>query len=166
MKKFEINAFGYEEAKAKALEMGLTVVRNVTLSYKKEQPVDFDEFAEEMIKKNHLDNAEGVACIVVIEPGAADTRERPYEYVNNNAKGQLKKKRVFEIRTIKSDTFIGEAMTKGDASKLAKSAMKEIREDLYCRQVYKVLGDKGLAFTLKYKPSVNTKEGRYIVFGN
>ena len=29
MKRFEINAFSLEEAKAKAAEMGLTVVRNV-----------------------------------------------------------------------------------------------------------------------------------------
>ena len=44
--------------------------------------------------------------------------------------------------------------------------MKEVKEDMYCRQLYKVVGDKGLAFELKYVPSVKTKEGRYIVFGN
>ena len=48
----------------------------------------------------------------------------------------------------------------------AKSAMIDVREDLYCKQIYKILGDKGLAFDLKYVPSANTKEGRYIVFGN
>lgn len=166
MKKFEISAYSYNEAKEKALKLGLTVVRNVTLSFKKEKPIDFDEFAEKIIKKNHLDNADGVACIVVLEPGAIDTRERPYEYINNKVKGQLKRKRVFEIRTVKNDIFIGEATTKDNASKFAKSKMKEIREDLYCRQIYKVVDNKGLAFTLKYKPSVNTKEGRYIIFGN
>ena len=34
MKKFEIKAYSLEEAKEKAAEMGLTVVRNVTQSWK------------------------------------------------------------------------------------------------------------------------------------
>ena len=166
MKKFEINAYGYEEAKAKAIELGMTIVRNVTPSYKKEAPINFDEFAERMLKKNHLDNAEGVGCVVILEPGSADTRERPYEYVNNSATGKLKKQRTFEVRTVATDAFVGEATTKGEAAKIAKNAMKELREDLYCKQIYKILGDKGLAFELKYVPSVNTKEGRYVIFGN
>ena len=166
MKKFEINAYSCNEAKQKALEMGLTIVRNVTSSFKKEQPADFDEFAENILKKNHLDTAEGVGCIVVLEAGTADTRERPYEYINNKVYGQAKKKRVFEVHTVKNDTFIGEAVSKEEAIKLAKSVMKDVKEDLYCKQVYKVVGNKALAFTLKYVPSINTKEGRYIVFGN
>lgn len=166
MKKFEINAYSYKEAKEKALELGLTVVRNVTQTYKKERPVDFDAFAERMIVKNHLDNANGVACAVVLENGSADTRERPYEYVNNNVDGKLKKKRIFEVRTVKTDRFIGKAETKGTAAKIAKDAMKEVKEDMYCKQVYEVLGEKGLAFELKYVPSVNTKQGRYVIFGN
>lgn len=166
MKKFEINAYSFDEAKNKALELGLTIVRNVTPSFKKEHPVDFDEFAERMLAKNHLENANGVGCVVVLEAGSADTRERPYEYINNTVEGALKKKRVFEVRTVKEDKLIGEAESKNEAAKLAKSAMKDIREDLYCKQIYKILGDKGLAFDLKYVPSANTKEGRYIVFGN
>lgn len=166
MKKFEINAYSFDEAKNKALELGITVVRNVTPSFKKEHPVDFDEFAERMLAKNHLENANGVGCVVVLEAGSADTRERPYEYINNTVEGALKKKRVFEVRTVKEDKFIGEAESKNEAAKLAKAAMKDIREDLYCKQIYKILGDKGLAFDLKYVPSANTKEGRYIVFGN
>lgn len=166
MKKFEINAYSFDEAKNKALELGITVVRNVTPSFKKEHPVDFDEFAERMLTKNHLENANGVGCIVVLEAGSADTRERPYEYINNTVEGALKKKRVFEVRTVKEDKLIGEAESKNEAAKLAKAAMKDIREDLYCKQIYKILGDKGLAFDLKYVPSANTKEGRYIVFGN
>lgn len=166
MKKFEINAYSFDEAKNKALELGITIVRNVTPSFKKEHPVDFDEFAERMLVKNHLDTANGVGCVVVLEAGSADTRERPYEYINNTVEGALKKKRVFEVRTVKDDKLIAEAESKNEAAKLAKAAMKDVREDLYCKQIYKILGDKGLAFDLKYVPSANTKEGRYIVFGN
>lgn len=166
MKKFEINAYGYEEAKQKALDLGITIVRNVTQSFKKEKPIDFDAFAQTMLTKNHLDNASGVGCIVVLESGSADTRERPYEYVNNHVEGKLAKKRVFEVRTVKEDVLLGEAVTKLDAIKIAKTAMKDVKQDLYCRQIYKIVGSKGLAFNLNYVPSCNTKEGRYIVFGN
>lgn len=166
MKKFEINAFSFDEAKAKALEMGITVVRNVTPSYKNERPVDFDAFAEAMLKKNHIDTATGVGCIVVKEAGSADTRERPYEFVNNVTEGSLTKKRVFQVIKKADDTVVAEADTKADAARAAKNAMKTLREDLVCRQIYRVDSAHELAFELKYVPSTNTKEGTYIVFGN
>lgn len=166
MKKFEINAFSFEEAKQKALDLGITIVRNVTMSFKNEKPEDFDAFAEAMLKKNKLENTTGVGCVVVMEAGSADTRERPYEVINNNVEGSLTKKRVFEIRKKSDGLTVGEAETKGQALREAKKLMKDLREDLVCKQVYHVLGDKELAFTLKYVPSVRTKEGRYVVFGN
>lgn len=166
MKKFEINAFGLEEAKAKALEMGISVIRNVTTSFRNEKPVDFDLFAEEMLKKNKIDNATGVGCIVVIEAGSADTRERPYELINNVTEGSLTKKRVFEIMKKSDGTLVATGETKGDAIRAAKNAMKTLREDLICKQVYRVVGSHELAFELKYVPSANTKEGTYVVFGN
>lgn len=166
MKKFEINAFGLEEAKAKALEMGISVIRNVTTSFRNEKPVDFDLFAEEMLKKNKIDNATGVGCIVVIEAGSADTRERPYELINNVTEGSLTKKRVFEIMKKSDGTLVATGETKGDAIRAAKNAMKTLREDLICKQVYRVVGSHELAFELKYVPSANTKEGKYVVFGN
>lgn len=166
MKKFEINAFSLEEAKAKALEMGISVIKNVTTSFKNEKPVDFDLFAEEILKRNKIDNTTGVGCIVVIEAGSADTRERPYELINNTVEGSLTKKRVFQILKKSNGTLVAECETKGEAIRAAKNAMKSVREDLVCKQVYKILGSRELAFELKYVPSVNTKEGKYVVFGN
>lgn len=166
MKKFEIDAYSYEEAKQKALEMGITIIRNVTPTYKKERPVNFDDFAASMLKKNNIDTATGVGCVVVLEAGSADTRERPYELVNNVVEGSLSKKRVFQVCKKSDNSIVAEAETKGDALRAAKNAMKTLREDLVCTQVYKVLGDHGLAFELKYVPSANTKQGKYIVFGN
>ena len=166
MKKITINAYSFEEAKQKALEEGITVVRNVTPSFKKENPVDFDVFAQQMLEKNKLTNATGVGCIVVSEAGSADTRERPYEFINNVTEGQLTKKRVFEIRTVSDDTLVAEAETKVEAARLAKAAMKTAKQDLVCKQVYRVDKDHALAFSLKYVPSSNTKLGTYIVFGN
>ena len=166
MKKFEINAFSLEEAKSKALEMGVSVIKNVTKSFKNEKPTDFDLFAEEMLKKNKIDNATGVGCIVVLEAGSADTRERPYELINNVTEGALTKRRVFEILKKSDGTLVATGETKGDAIRAAKNIMKNIKEDLVCKQVYRVVGAHELAFELKYVPSVRTKEGKYIVFGN
>lgn len=166
MKKFEINAFSLEEAKSKALEMGVSVIKNVTQSFKNEKPTDFDLFAEEMLKKNKIDNATGVGCIVVLEAGSADTRERPYELINNVTEGALTKRRVFEILKKSDGTLVATGETKGDAIRAAKNIMKSIKEDLVCKQVYRVVGAHELAFELKYVPSVRTKEGKYIVFGN
>lgn len=165
MKKFEIKAFSYNEAKEKALEMGIAVVRNVTPSYKRDMPVDFDAWAGEILKKNHLDSATGVGLMVVRENGSADTRERPYELLNNIVEGSLTKKRVFQVRT-KSGNVIGETDNKEDAIRLAKKNMKDVREDMTCVQLYKVLAPKDKAFDLKYVPAIGTKEGSYIVFGN
>ena len=166
MKKITINAYSFEEAKQKALEEGITVVRNVTPSFKKENPVDFDVFAQQMLEKNKLTNATGVGCIVVSEAGSADTRERPYEFINNITEGQLTKRRVFEVRTAADDTLVAEAETKNEAARLAKAAMKTAKQDLICKQVYRVDDDHALAFSLKYVPSSKTKLGTYIVFGN
>ena len=166
MKKITINAYSFDEAKQKALNEGITVVRNVTPSFKKENPEDFDAFAQHMLEKNKLTNTTGVGCIVVTEPGSADTRERPYEFINNVTEGQLTKKRVFEIRTVSDDTLVAEAETKVEAARLAKAAMKTVKKDLICKQVYRVDDGHALAFSLNYVPSSNTKLGTYIVFGN
>ena len=166
MRKFEINAYSFEQAKEMAISLyGLTIVKNVTPSFKKSNPTDFDAFAQEMLEKNKLTGATGVACVVVKEPGSADTRERPYEYVNNVVDGTLSKKRVFEIRTV-DDEYVAEAETKGEAARKAKMAMKDFKKDMTCKQVYRVDKDHELAFTLKYVPSAKTKLGTYIVFGN
>lgn len=166
MRKFEINAYSFEQAKEMAISLyGLTIVKNVTPSFKKSNPIDFDTFAQEMLEKNKLTGATGVACVVVKESGSADTRERPYEYVNNVVDGTLSKKRVFEIRTV-NDEYVAEAETKGEAARKAKAAMREFKRDMVCKQVYRVDKDHELAFTLKYVPSTNTKLGTYIVFGN
>ena len=165
MKKFEIAAYSYYEAKEKALSMGIDVAHNVTVSYKNDNPSDFDSWANDMLVKNRLADSAGVGLMVVLDAGSADTRQRPYEFVNNVVEGQLSKKRVFQIKT-KSGKIVAEANTKVDAVRVAKSMMKTVREDMVCEQVYKVLEPKNVAFTLNYVPSVGTKLGKYVVFSN
>jgi len=170
MKRFEINAYSLEEAKAKAAEMGLTVVRNVTQSWKNAgSPItdkSFKEFAVDSLAKNHLSNAEGVGLVVVVAGGSADTRERPYKYTNNVVEGKKNIERVYEIRRKDTGAVVGTDTKKSDAEKKAKKLMAEVKTDLECVIVYHVTEGKDLAFTLEYTPSTNTKEGTYIVFGN
>ena len=170
MKRFEINAYSLEEAKAKAAELGLTVVRNVTQSWKNAgSPItdkSFKEFAVDSLAKNHLSNAEGVGLVVVVTGGSADTRERPYKYINNVVEGKKNIERVYEIRRKDTGAVVGTDTKKADAEKKAKKLMAEVKTDLECTIVYHVTEGKDLAFTLEYTPSTNTKEGTYIVFGN
>lgn len=171
MKKFEIKAFSLDEAKEKALACGLKVVKNVTQSWKNADSPDIDStefktFATEQFTKNILDDTTGVGLIVVVEGGVADNRQRPWTLIDNKPKGEIEKKRVFEIRLAESDKLVGVADFKQEAIVKAKELMTEYKQDMVTRVIYKVLGEKGVAFKLNYTPSVNTVEGTYVVFGN
>lgn len=170
MKKFEIKAFSLDEAKEKAVEMGITVLGNVTPSWKKaHSPIsdkDFKLFAVDQLEKKNLTNAEGVGLIVCMIPGAKDTRKRPYEFTNNVTEGKKKVERVFEVRRKDTDELVVSAPDKASAEKLAKEAMPTVKADMYCKIVYHVTEGKDLAFELKYAPSVASNLGTYVVFGN
>ena len=166
MKKFEIKAFSYKEAIQKALDAGIAVVRNVTQSYKKDNPVDFDAWASNILKRNHLDVATGVGLIIVVDQGVSDTRNHPYELINGDVGGTIIKKRVFRVYTKNTERLIAEKTKKHEAIHAAKEAMKTIKEDMICIQSYVIAPPKNIAFELNYVPSVRTKEGTYIVFGN
>ena len=170
MKKIEIKAYSLEEAKEKAVEMGLTVVRNVTQSWKNaKSPVsdkDFKIFAVDMFEKQRLANTEGLGMIVCVVPGSQDTRKRPYEVVNNIVEGKKQIERVYEVRRKDTNELIATAAKKSDAEDAAKKAMAAVKTDLYCEIVYRVKEGKALAFEVKYVPSINAVLGTYIVFGN
>lgn len=170
MKKFEIVAYSLEEAKEKAAEMGITVVRNVTQSWKNANcplnDTDFKVFAVDVMEKNRLTDASGVGLIVAVTPGSKDTKKRPYEFVNNVVEGNRNLQRVIEIRLKETDELVGEASKKDDAARLAKELMKKYRQDMVATIVYRVMEGKDVAFELKYAPSSDAKEGRYVVFGN
>jgi ribosomal protein S5 len=61
---------------------------------------------------------------------------------------------------------LGKAAEVPEAIRKAKEAMSLYKEDMVCRVYYKVVNGKDVAFELKYKPSANAKEGKYIVFAN
>ena len=171
MKKFTVNAFSYDEAKDQAAENGLTIVKNVTASWKNAgSPATgskaFADFAEEMMKKNRLTDAEGVGLCVVEESGSVDTRERPYKYVNNVVEGRKHYTLIYEVRRKDDGTLVASAPRKDEAERLAKKAMTDVKATMECIAVKHADDGKGLAFTLEYTPSTNTKTGVYTVFGN
>ena len=170
--KYEINAFSLDEAKQKAAEMGLTVVKNVTPSWKnancpKFGTNDFKVFMADALEKKRLTAATGVGLIVATENGSTDTRQRPWTFNNNIKEGSRATKRYFEVRVKDTNVLVGSFETKGDAVRAAKAAMVDVKKDIYCDIVYRVVDpDMATAFTLDYTPSSNTKMGTYVVFGN
>lgn len=170
MRKIEIVAYSLEEAKEKAAEMGITVVRNVTQSWKNANSpmsdAEFKVFAVEAMEKQRLTDASGVGLIVAVNPGSKDTKKRPYEFVNNVVDGTRNLQRVIEIRLKDTDELVGEASKKDDAARLAKELMVKYRKDMVATIVYRVTEGKDIAFELNYSPSADAKEGKYVVFGN
>lgn len=166
MKIIEIEAFSLDEAKTKAVEQGLTVVKDVTRRYTNAgSPEDVESFAKEQFKKDKMTDTTGTAYIITKVKGSADTKERPYTFNDIKTEGQSTKRRVFEIRTA-SGKLVDTGLTKGDAARKAKAAMKEVKENMYCEVVYRVDDAHAKVFTLDYSPSVKTQVGKYIVFGN
>ena len=166
MKIIEIRAFSLEEAKEKAVEQGLTVMKDVTRRYVNAQtPDDIEAFANEQFTKDHLTDTVGVAYIITKVKGSADTKERPYTFNNVVNTSGMTKRRVFEIRTVSGD-LVDTADTKGDAARKAKAAMKNVKENMTCEQVYRVDDAHKTVFTVDYTPSKNTTLGTYIIFGN
>lgn len=171
MKKITINAVSSKEAKDYAAEQGLSVVRDVTPSWKKVgAPAvgsqEFYDFANDMFKKNRLTDTEGVGMIVTVDPGVADTRERPYKFNNVVSEGRKSYVTTFEVRRKDNGALVATARKKKEAEKLAKKAMAEVKADMECNVVKTVKDGDSLAFTLEYVPSINAKTGTYVVFGN
>lgn len=72
MKKTEIFAYSCKEAIATAkTEFNISVVRNVTISFKRQKPIDFDVFITKILTKNHL-NEPNQGCIVTLEEGISN----------------------------------------------------------------------------------------------
>ena len=72
MRKIEIFAYSCKEAIAIAkTEFNINVVRNVTTSFKRQKPIDFDVFITKILTKNHL-NEPNQGCIVALEEGISN----------------------------------------------------------------------------------------------
>lgn len=75
--------------------------------------------------------------------------------------GKCKLERCVEIRKKSDDEVVATAPTKLKAKRLAKSIMKDIREDLYAKTIYI---SKDIDFELNYKEGNKSQLGEYLIF--
>lgn len=165
MKKIEIKAFGIDQAKEIAKTNGITILKNITTSYVRNKPADIEVFAQDCLKKYKLDNNPNAGCIIVKQSGKEDSRKNPYKFVNCISSTRTTKKMIFLVKIKHTNVVVGEAPTKIKAIYLAKKLIKVHKKDLICVRSYKVIDNED-AFELRYKPSINTKQGEYLILGN
>lgn len=166
MRKLEIQAYTLDEAKINAFKQGITVVQDATRSWKKSgSPVltkDMDIFAADFLEQKGMFDFEGAGIIIAIKSGTKDTRKKPYKVISSRRKGRCKLYRTIEIRLKRNHEVIGEAVNKTEALNLAKSLIRNFRENVYAKTVYNT---KDIDFELEYMPSTKAEKGQYIVFG-
>jgi len=162
MKIVNYSAFSFTEAAEYAKTLGVTEVKDVTRSFKN-AGTTAESFAEEVLAKKAEPN---VAYIVTVDKGTPNHKARPYTYTNNPTSGAAKKTRVFEVRTVDTDTLVAVCPSKSTAIKEAKAKMVDVKQDMYCRVVYTMDDAHNLSFKLDYNPSKNTHKGTYLIFTN
>lgn len=174
MVKKEFEVYSYEEAVKAAEDLGYTVTRNKTASWKNAgSPVGdaaLKNFATDQLAKEKISNVPGVGVMVVVTPGSKDTRERPYTVENVVTEGRMLTERTFEVRRVDNGELVlslaGDGANKESAIKAAKAAMVDVKADLDVEVVYRVKDGKSIVAHIKYAPSINTRTGRYIFLGN
>jgi hypothetical protein len=153
----------------------LDVKFDATQAWKKEGTPDgattyFKAFAEDYAKKK-VKGIEGIGFTVTVEPGVADSRERPYK-VTNHPTDAARKYTTFYEGLIDGNlegttgTIVFKADDKADAEKKAKQYMTDYRDSrVVVRLVKLVTEGKPVALVVDYAPSAGATLGTYIVFG-
>ena len=115
MKRLEIRAYNLEDAKVKAFEQGITVIKNVTKDWKAAgQPIltkQLDAFGARILEENNLFPFNNAGVIIAINKGKKPLMRNIFRLVNFPKKGPRKMKRVVEIRNLDTDEFIKKAVT-------------------------------------------------------
>lgn len=142
MRKLEIQAYTLDEAKIDAFKQGITVVQDATRSWKKSgSPVltkDMNIFAADFLEQKGMFDFEGAGIIITIKSGTKDTRKKPYKVISSRRKGRCKLYRTIEIRLKRNHEVVGKAINKTEALNLAKSLIRNFRENVYAK-LYTIL---------------------------
>lgn len=167
-KTIEVKAYTKQEAIEKA---PFQILKDATQAWKNAgKPMtgtNLKEFMAEYLEKNTKFTI-GNGCMITVEPGSADTRERPYT-VNPIKNEQGKRNYKTAIQGVDVET--GKVMftcfgTKDDAEKLAKKLYKDgYRGNIHAIYTKQVTEGEAGAFDVEYTPSKNAKEGTYLFFG-
>ena len=169
-KTVEVKAYTKDEAIAQA---PFQIMRDATQAWKsKGSPLmgaALKDFCNEYLAQ-HTKFINNAGCIITVDAGTADTRERPYAVADiKNDKGKRKFGMSFLVTDKKTGEvkFIATGATKAEAIEKAKKLYTEkgYKGDLYGQYIKVVTeGEKG-AFEVSYAPSKSAHEGQYIVFG-
>lgn len=119
-------------------------------------------FAADFLEQKGMFDFEGAGIIITIKSGTKDTRKNPYKVISSRRKGRCKLYRTIEIRLKRNHEVVGKAINKTEALNLAKSLIRNFRENVYAKTVYNT---KDIDFELEYMPSIKAEKGQYIVFG-
>ena len=174
-KRVDINEFTLEEAKETLKsKANFEVFGNATQAWKNagspaQNTREFKEFCANYLAQK-TKNKQGLCCVIIYEPGKADTRERPYQIDNVvNDKGKRKYKTAYLIIDDKTNAILAQTTEN-------KSKAMELAKDLYTKDGYRgtfscvyakvVVEGEGKAFTGKYQPSKSAKTGCFIFFGH
>lgn len=165
MKKLEILAFNLEDAKLRAFEQGITVIKNVTKEWKESgQPVlakPLDVFGAYILEKNNLFGFLNAGVIINFNRKKKPNGNLLYKLVNYPKKGPRKMKRVVEIRNLQTDELITTAKNKKLAIKMAKDIIRKYRQDIY--GVTKYIPE-GRDFELFYEKAGEKFLSEYVVY--
>lgn len=167
-KNVEVKAFSKTEAMEKA---PFDIINDATQAWKNAgSPLtgnDLKEFmAAQLQKKTKF--AEGIGCILTIDPGTPDTRNRPYLIENvKNEQGKRSFKKAFLIIDKDTNTILGEVFgNQTDAEAELKSLyVNGYKGTAIVRIIHDVVEGEPIAFTGKYVASKNAHEGTYFAFG-
>lgn len=164
----EVKAYTKQEATEKA---PFQIIKDATQAWKNaNKPMTgspLKEFMAEYLEKN-TKFASGIGCMITVEAGQADTRERPYTIENVKGEGKRKPGKAFLIVDKATNAILATVFgTKDDAEKELKKLYtdKDYKGDAYVEIIYKIVEGEPIAMTAKYTPSVNAKLGTYLAFG-
>ena len=173
-KRVDIQAYTMKEAEiALADQAGFENFKNATQAWKNagsplSTSIEFKKFCAEYLQAN-TKNKQGLGCVVVLENGSADTRERPYKETDVvNESGKRKYKTTYLICDEKTGVIMGKSQeTKAKAKAIAKDLYKKdgYRGDLVCTYTKEVVEGEPVAFKMSYAASKSAKNGHFVFFG-
>lgn len=174
-KRIEVCGMTKEEAFAKA---PYSIVGDATQAYKNWEEKQVNGVSDADKVQFMLDylarkskNVAGVGFSITLLPAIADTRERPYTFIDKkNENGARKYKTTYQLIDKDSNAIIAETNeTKARAKELGKKLYmdKGYKGHLICKYTKQVVKDGGepIAFEMEYTPSINSQMGKYLVFG-
>lgn len=126
------------------------------------------EFKEWQIfyTRTKTQNADGMACVIVLKNAVKNKKHNPYSYHNIKVTGKRKFKKYTEIVNSRTGEVLWSGVeTKKKTVQRAKNilASGNITDDLILRTGIEMKNP--VVGRLEYKPSKNTTNGKYIVFG-